>query len=175
MNVAKYPLDSNKIPEALLAYRDIVLTKTKPFLSKLDFCPSVIPVGDIRISVFDANSILWLAGPRGMLYRADLAAKKVECCAELTENLPVQALYAEGEQIWALTEANAFCMEVPAQDKPERANDGRPARQKVPSYYVKDDARVPDWVRNGLSCFPKCCPNGGIWRVFCFFWHGNGL
>ncbi|HHX73252.1 MAG TPA: hypothetical protein GX701_10070, partial [Clostridiales bacterium] len=169
MNVAKYPLDSNKIPEALLAYRDIVLTKTKPFLSKLDFCPSVIPVGDIRISVFDANSILWLAGPRGMLYRADLAAKKVECCAELTENLPVQALYAEGEQIWALTEANAFCMEVPAQDKPERTNDGRPARQKVPSYYVKDDARVPNWVRTACHASQNAAQTAESGEFFAFF------
>jgi hypothetical protein len=115
---------------------------------RLNYSPSVVPIGDIKCSAFDGEYNLWFASPvNGLLCSANLISGSIAERSDLTENNAVTALYLAGNKMWALTENNAYAFEVPPLNPISAL--GRAPMQKIP-YYYDLNGDVPEAVKQKL-------------------------
>jgi len=148
MFAGKCLISENSVPDMLWLYYNSVIKKNEEPDCRLNYSPSVVPIGDIKCSAFDGGYNLWFASPfNGLLCSANLISGSIAERSDLTENNAVTALYLAGNKMWALTENNAYAFEVPPLNPISAL--GRAPMQKIP-YYYDLNGDVPEAVKQKL-------------------------
>ncbi len=145
-----YRYNDPQVPQQLRLFHSMCLARSEQPDLRLTFSPSALPIGAVSCSALDGAGTLWYKNPAdGRLLSCLLTGGAAREWGEQIENRSPDALHVQDARLWVLAGETVYAIPVPPVK--DIVPLGKQPLQKIPRYYLKDDARVSGTVKQKLE------------------------